>query len=140
MAHFAVISSRELFNPLNNPGQVISAGFGIFLAAVLEGNVEKAQAVFREAARGEHNYQKFLQGIRKCTTCKDVEDRIRHLLLWRNPSDKMSPKMEEAIHNLALSLCREQSEKIRQEIETQLQQIKALSQIAQDDTPNPECA
>ena len=140
MSHYAVISSKQLFDRRNNPGQIISAGFGIFLATILERNIEKTKAAFRHLAKNEYNYRQFLSAVRQCTKLKDVEDKIRHILLFRDPRDKMSPEMEEAIHSLAISLCRDQSEAIYQEIENQLQQIKTLSEIAEDEPPEPRRA
>lgn len=145
MAQIAIISSRDLFDKRNNPSGRIDAGFGIALGTILENKpVDNARETLQGIWKNETLFKLWIRLVRKQTTLKGVENLIAMALLGKSIDERQDPKtweegsqtesfsptMQDAIRQMAKSLCEQEANLIESEIAGDLARIATLKEVA----------
>jgi hypothetical protein len=113
----AVIMSSDFFGP-ENPGQVMSAGFGIYLASLLSEDLDESQRLeyLVYYLRGEsQNTNKRDMQIRNAVAQPTLTAAVA--AICKLMGVKSTPRIEKNLRSSVLSLARMHDEKLKREIE-----------------------
>lgn len=135
------IQSSTLFHPGNNPRMRLDAGFAHTLqqmesGATIEDPHKTLEALFRDDAA----WKKWLRATKDKQTLEEIEDHILNAFtgLPKSRKTKLSPKIREGIRALAKKFCTAEAERLRQEVNEQIETSKKLDSFGKEETPSLE--